>query len=122
MHQANANPLLKKVAAVLRVPEEVFSNVEHYGNTSSASLLIAAAEWWRACTKPIAAPIVLAAFGAGFQWGAVLARRLRKTSSLPAEPSFSRFQLGPRDLMALTGDSAVYGVMSAKVYLVALGC
>ena len=74
MHQANAN-LLKKVAAVLKAPEErFFSNVEHYGNTSSASLLIAAAEWWSSCTKPIAAPIVLAAFGAGFQWGAVLAQ------------------------------------------------
>jgi 3-oxoacyl-[acyl-carrier-protein] synthase-3 len=74
MHQANAN-LLKKVAAVLKVPEDrCFLNVERYGNTSSASLLIAAAEWWNSCPKPIAAPIVLAAFGAGFQWGVVLAQ------------------------------------------------
>jgi len=73
MHQANAN-LLRKVAASLKVPEErFFSNIERYGNTSSASLLIAAAEWRVAHPEPIASPIVLAAFGAGFQWGAVLA-------------------------------------------------
>jgi 3-oxoacyl-[acyl-carrier-protein] synthase-3 len=73
MHQANAN-LLRMVAAALKVPgDRFFSNIEGYGNTSSASLLIAATEWWDACSTPIAAPIVLAAFGAGFNWGAVLA-------------------------------------------------
>jgi 3-oxoacyl-[acyl-carrier-protein] synthase-3 len=73
MHQANGN-LLRKVAAALKVSEDrVFCNVDSYGNTSSASLLIAATEWWDACAKPIAAPIVLAAFGAGFNWGVVLA-------------------------------------------------
>jgi 3-oxoacyl-[acyl-carrier-protein] synthase III len=72
MHQANAN-LLRKVAAVLKVPEErFFSNIASYGNTSSASLLIAAAEWWDA-RPTLDGPMVLAAFGAGFQWGAVLA-------------------------------------------------
>jgi 3-oxoacyl-[acyl-carrier-protein] synthase-3 len=73
MHQANGN-LLRKVAAALKVSEDrVFCNVDSYGNTSSASLLIAATEWWDACPKPIASPIVLAAFGAGFNWGVVLA-------------------------------------------------
>jgi len=73
MHQENAN-LLRKVAAGLKVPEErFFSNIDRYGNTSSASMLIAAAEWWDGGSKPIAAPIVLAAFGAGFHWGALLA-------------------------------------------------
>lgn len=73
MHQANAN-LMRKVAQALKVPEDrLYSNIEFYGNTSSASLLIAAAEWWNSCPKPIVAPLVLAAFGAGFHWGAVLA-------------------------------------------------
>jgi 3-oxoacyl-[acyl-carrier-protein] synthase-3 len=73
MHQANAN-LLRKVAASLKVAEDrFFSNIERYGNTSSASLLIAAAEWRAAHPEPIASPLVLAAFGAGFQWGAILA-------------------------------------------------
>ncbi|HEY4382789.1 MAG TPA: ketoacyl-ACP synthase III [Acidobacteriaceae bacterium] len=74
MHQANAN-LLRKIAAALKVPDNrFFSNIEHYGNTSSASLLIAAAEWWSTCSKPLTTPIVMAAFGAGFQWGALLAQ------------------------------------------------
>jgi len=73
MHQANAN-LLKKVAAMLKVPDNLFfANIEHYGNTSSASLLIAASEWHAALTEPPTVPVILAAFGAGFNWGAILA-------------------------------------------------
>jgi 3-oxoacyl-[acyl-carrier-protein] synthase III len=73
MHQANAN-LVRKVAATLKVPaERFFCNIERYGNTSSASLLIAAAEWWETAPNPLTQPLVLAAFGAGFNWGAVLA-------------------------------------------------
>ena len=72
LHQANQN-LLVRVAKALNVPpERVYSNVARYGNTSSASMLIAAAEW--ASMDPPPGPVVFAAFGAGFHWGAVLAR------------------------------------------------
>jgi 3-oxoacyl-[acyl-carrier-protein] synthase-3 len=72
IHQANQN-LLLRVAKSLGVPgERVFSNVARYGNTSSASMLIAAAEWSR--QDPPAGPVVFSAFGAGFHWGALLAR------------------------------------------------
>ncbi len=72
LHQANQN-LLVRVAKALGVGmEKVFSNVARYGNTSSASMLIAAAEWSRG--NPPAGDIVFAAFGAGFHWGALLAR------------------------------------------------
>jgi 3-oxoacyl-[acyl-carrier-protein] synthase-3 len=72
LHQANQN-LLVRVAKSLGVPaERVYSNVARYGNTSSASMLIAAAEWSQ--TKPVAGPVVFSAFGAGFHWGALLAR------------------------------------------------
>jgi len=68
MHQANAN-LLAKIASTVGVGvERFFSNIARYGNTSSASMLIAASEWaggWRG-------PSVFAAFGAGFHWGAML--------------------------------------------------
>src|SRR4029079_4238828 len=48
LHQANQN-LLVRVAKSLGVPaERVYSNVARYGNTSSASMLIAAAEWSQA--------------------------------------------------------------------------
>jgi 3-oxoacyl-[acyl-carrier-protein] synthase-3 len=71
MHQANRN-LLAKIAKELKVPEDrFFSNIAGFGNTSSASLLIAAAEWSKSAA--VTAPIVFAAFGAGLQWGALLA-------------------------------------------------
>ena len=69
-HQANQN-LLTRVAKALGVPaERVFSNIARYGNTSSASLLIAAAEWERSSPPP--GPVVFTAFGAGVHWGAML--------------------------------------------------
>jgi 3-oxoacyl-[acyl-carrier-protein] synthase-3 len=71
MHQANRN-LITRTAKALGVGEEkFFMNLERYGNTSSASLLIAAAEWWQ--PRVPAGPMVFAAFGAGFNWGALLA-------------------------------------------------
>ena len=70
-HQANQN-LLARVAKALGVPpERIFSNIARYGNTSSASLLIAAAEWQ--ASDPAAGPVVFGAFGAGFHWGALVA-------------------------------------------------
>ena len=71
LHQANLN-LLTRVAKSLGVgPEKVFANVQRYGNTSSASMLIAASEWSE--TNPEPGPIVFSAFGAGFHWGAIVA-------------------------------------------------
>ncbi len=72
MHQANLN-LIRKVATTLQIPEErFFRNISHYGNTSSASLLIAASEWRAANPTAPTTPIVLATFGAGFNWGSIL--------------------------------------------------
>jgi len=71
VHQANQN-LLTRVAKGLQVPvERVYSNVARYGNTSSASMLIAAAEWDRGGGAD--GPVVLAGFGAGLHWGALVA-------------------------------------------------
>jgi 3-oxoacyl-[acyl-carrier-protein] synthase-3 len=73
MHQANVN-LIRKVATALSISEDrFFRNIDRYGNTSSASLLIAASEWHAANPTPPKSPIVFAAFGAGFNWGAILA-------------------------------------------------
>jgi 3-oxoacyl-[acyl-carrier-protein] synthase III len=72
MHQANLN-LIRKVADALAVPEQsFFCNIDRYGNTSSASLFIAASEWHAANPTP-SKPIIFAAFGAGFNWGSILA-------------------------------------------------
>jgi 3-oxoacyl-[acyl-carrier-protein] synthase-3 len=72
MHQANQN-LIVRIAAALGVgAEKFYSNIRRYGNTSSASMLIAATEWSRQSGFPSGVPIVFATFGAGFHWGALL--------------------------------------------------
>lgn len=73
MHQANQN-LITRVAEALGVATERFhSNIRRYGNTSSASMLIAAAEWAQCHGFRPGVPVCFAAFGAGFHWGALLA-------------------------------------------------
>jgi 3-oxoacyl-[acyl-carrier-protein] synthase III len=73
VHQANLN-LITRVAQALAVPEDrFFCNIQRYGNTSSASMLIAAAEWRQSHPSPPAGPLVFATFGAGLHWGALLA-------------------------------------------------
>ncbi len=71
LHQANLN-LITKVAQSLGVAAAKFYiNIERFGNTSSASVLIAAAEWQER-GGDFDAPVVMAVFGAGLNWGAVL--------------------------------------------------
>ena len=71
LHQANLN-LITKVARELGAQDaRFFRNLSKYGNTSSASLLIAADEWWSGAGK-LTGPAVMAAFGAGLNWGALL--------------------------------------------------
>jgi 3-oxoacyl-[acyl-carrier-protein] synthase-3 len=73
LHQANLN-LITRVAGALKAPRErFFTNIARYGNTSSASLLIAADEWHAGETGALAGPLVFSAFGAGLNWGALLA-------------------------------------------------
>lgn len=75
-HQANRN-LLERVAKAIGVPaSRFFCNIHKYGNTSSASLLIAAAEWHQQNALNTGDYICLTAFGAGFHWGAILIRRM----------------------------------------------
>lgn len=73
-HQANIN-ILHRIADILHVPRERFHvNLDRYGNTASASVLIALDE---VLSKGIAAPgdlVMLVTFGGGFSWGANLLR------------------------------------------------
>ena len=63
MHQANQN-LIDRVARTLGVDSHCFySNIGRYGNTSSASMLIAASEWWEASRPKPGSRIAFAAFG-----------------------------------------------------------
>lgn len=71
-HQANLR-IIEAVGKKLGIPRErVFTNVQNYGNTSSASVGIALCE---AREQGLLAPgkrVLLTAFGGGFTWGAVL--------------------------------------------------
>lgn len=73
MHQANQNLMDRVAKAVGASTERFYTNINRYGNTSSASMLIAAAEWACQTTPAPGAPVCFAAFGAGFHWGALLA-------------------------------------------------
>jgi len=73
-HQANLN-LLKQVGKTLGIdPAKVPITLDRYGNTSAASVLIAAAEAKAEGRFHPGALAALAAFGAGFSWGGMLLR------------------------------------------------
>ncbi|MGH9720829.1 MAG: 3-oxoacyl-ACP synthase III family protein [Bryobacteraceae bacterium] len=73
LHQANQNLITRVADAVGVAPGKFYSNIHQYGNTSSASMLIAAKEWWEGANPRAGARVVFAGFGAGFHWGALLA-------------------------------------------------
>lgn len=70
VHQANAR-IIEAAARRLGVPEEkVFINVDAVANTSSASIPLALHQAEREGRLKPGATVALAAFGAGFVWGA----------------------------------------------------
>jgi len=73
MHQANQNLIVRIAQALEVAPDKFYSNIARYGNTSSASMLIAADEWSVEFGFRVSGAVVFAAFGAGFHWGALLA-------------------------------------------------
>ncbi|HEX8925950.1 MAG TPA: 3-oxoacyl-[acyl-carrier-protein] synthase III C-terminal domain-containing protein, partial [Terriglobales bacterium] len=72
MHQANLH-VLHRVARALHIEEDrFFCNIDKYGNTSSASVLIALHEWLALAPPMRGDKFVIAGFGAGYHWGAAL--------------------------------------------------
>ncbi len=73
-HQANYR-IIDAVRRRLELPEEkVFSNLDRYGNTSSASVPIALDEAVKSGRLKKGDIVVFSAFGAGFTWGASVVR------------------------------------------------
>lgn len=71
-HQANER-ILDAVSKTLKIePEKFFKNIEEYGNTSAASVAIALSEFLAAEDYKPGEKLLLAGFGAGKTWGAVL--------------------------------------------------
>ncbi|HEY0046776.1 MAG TPA: beta-ketoacyl-ACP synthase III [Flavobacterium sp.] len=52
--------------------EQVYNNIERYGNTTAASIPIALTEAWEQNKIKAGDTVVLAAFGSGFTWGSVI--------------------------------------------------
>jgi 3-oxoacyl-[acyl-carrier-protein] synthase-3 len=68
-HQANLR-IIEAVGGRLGIdPNKVLVNIEHYGNTSAASIPLCLDEYKDKLKK--GDKLVLTAFGAGFTWGAM---------------------------------------------------
>ena len=52
--------------------DQVFNNIQKYGNTTAASIPIALTEAWEEGKVKEGDTVVLAAFGSGFTWGSVI--------------------------------------------------
>jgi len=73
-HQANIR-IIDATAKKLRMPKEkVFVNVDRYGNTSAASVPIGMDEARKDGRLKKGDLVAAVAFGAGFTWGAFVAR------------------------------------------------
>lgn len=71
-HQANLR-ISQYVQQKLQLrDEQVFNNIQHYGNTTAASVPIALCEAWEKGMINEGDLVCLAAFGSGFTWGSVL--------------------------------------------------
>ena len=73
-HQANLR-IAQFVQQRLKLKDEqVFNNIEKYGNTTAASIPIALCEAWELKKVRDGDLVCLAAFGSGFTWGSILLR------------------------------------------------
>jgi 3-oxoacyl-[acyl-carrier-protein] synthase-3 len=73
-HQANGR-IVRAVQAALGLPDDqVFLNLERYGNTASASIPIALCEYLETEGANSGDHLLLTAFGGGLAWGAAVVR------------------------------------------------
>lgn len=73
-HQANLRISQFVQKALDLRDDQVFNNIQKYGNTTAASVPIALSEAWETGKVKEGDLICLAAFGAGFTWGSALIR------------------------------------------------
>jgi len=71
-HQANLR-IAQFIQRKFRLnDDQVYNNIQKYGNTTAASIPIALTEAWEAGKVKEGDKVVLAAFGSGFTWGSVM--------------------------------------------------
>ena len=83
-HQANQRIISAVGKAMNLAPERVITNVEKYGNTSSASIPVALCEAWEEGRFKPGDRLALVAFGGGLVWGASVIEWTGLGSSLAA--------------------------------------
>ncbi|MEN8208468.1 MAG: beta-ketoacyl-ACP synthase III [Candidatus Fermentibacteria bacterium] len=71
-HQANLRIIDATARSLELEPEQVYINIQKYGNTSAASIPMALDEAVRDNTIKDSDTVVLAAFGAGLTWGGMI--------------------------------------------------
>jgi 3-oxoacyl-[acyl-carrier-protein] synthase-3 len=71
-HQANLRIIDATRKRVGLPPEKVMINIDKYGNTTAATIPICLSEWHEAGKIKKGDNLVLASFGAGYTWGAIL--------------------------------------------------
>lgn len=73
-HQANKR-ILDECAKQIGVgPDKVYMNIQHYGNTSAASIPLALWEAWQTGRLDAGDRLLMLAFGAGYTWGSAALR------------------------------------------------
>ena len=73
-HQANLR-ISQFIQKKFRLSDDqVYNNIQRYGNTTAASIPIALTEAWEAGKVKRGDLVVLAAFGSGFTWGSAIIR------------------------------------------------
>lgn len=73
-HQANLR-IAQAVQQTLKLrDDQVYTNIQRYGNTTAASVPLALCEAWQEGKVREGDLVCLAAFGSGFTWGSVLLR------------------------------------------------
>jgi 3-oxoacyl-[acyl-carrier-protein] synthase-3 len=71
-HQANLRIIDACAERIGLDRSKVMVNIDRYGNTTAATIPLCLSEWWAAGTLRPGQKIVLASFGAGYTWGAML--------------------------------------------------
>ncbi len=73
-HQANLRIIDATADRMGISRDKVMVNIDKYGNTTAATIPLCLSEWWECGKLRRGQNIVLAAFGAGYTWGASLVR------------------------------------------------
>ncbi|MGA9115465.1 MAG: beta-ketoacyl-ACP synthase III [Bacteroidota bacterium] len=73
-HQANLRIIDACAQRMGLEKSKVMINIDRYGNTTAATIPLCLSEWWESGRLRKGQTVVLASFGAGYTWGAVLLR------------------------------------------------